>query len=145
MTKRDYSYGVIPAIKTANGFEYLLIHQALGHWTFPKGHKNEWESDLEAAKRELWEESGVTEIDIIPNVEFKVHYELPGNEQGFTDKEVKFFLGIAKEKVANVPEDFSHEILDAKWCTVAEADALFSKPEWKSALSDADAYLTTHF
>ena len=142
MTKmtQDYGYGVIPVRKVGDGFEYLIIHHQIGHWGFPKGHKEAGESDLEAAKRELVEETGISDIEILPNAEFLVHYNLPPNDNGFEDKEVKLFLGISKME-PKVPESFAHEILEAKWCAKAEVESLFSRLEWVRALEEAGKYL----
>lgn len=42
----------------------LLIKQTKGHWGFPKGHIEDGESEIETAKREVKEETGLdVEID----------------------------------------------------------------------------------
>ena len=145
MAKRDFSYGIIPVRKSERGFEFLIINQSLGHWTFPKGHKEANESDLEAARRELWEETGIDNVEVAFNIEFFAHYNLPANEGGFTDKEVKFFLGFVKDKVVKVPADFEHEILEARWCSVKEAEVLLIRTEWKNLLEEANEYLLANF
>jgi hypothetical protein len=76
---------------------------------------------------------------------FTTHYAVPPNEEGFEDKEVKLFLGIAKEKIAKVPADFEHEIIEARWCKPDEAAKLLDRIEWKNVLDDAKDYLLSHF
>ncbi len=45
--------------------EILLIQDAKERWTIPKGHIEEGETAQEAAKREIGEEAGLNETDII--------------------------------------------------------------------------------
>ncbi len=46
----------------------LLVQHKPGHWSFPKGHKEQGESDHETAIREVYEETGVR-IAILPGFE----------------------------------------------------------------------------
>jgi ADP-ribose pyrophosphatase YjhB (NUDIX family) len=43
----------------------LLVNQKHLSWGFPKGHVEKGETNLEAAKREIYEESGVSELEYI--------------------------------------------------------------------------------
>lgn len=54
----DISYGIIPFWRDQQDMiRFLLIYQKEGFWGFPKGHKEGNESDIDAAKRELQEET----------------------------------------------------------------------------------------
>lgn len=58
--KREYSYGVVPLKLVEKAvFILLIFHKGGKHWGFPKGHKDHQETDLETAKRELKEETGL--------------------------------------------------------------------------------------
>ena len=48
-----------------NDIEILLIQDAKNRWTIPKGHIEEGETAKETARREIGEEAGLTNIDII--------------------------------------------------------------------------------
>src|SRR3989344_4714754 len=61
-TKKEQSFGVIPVFKENNNFLFCLIHEAEGHWGFPKGHQDAGESEEETAKRELQEETGINNV-----------------------------------------------------------------------------------
>lgn len=44
--------------------EVVLVSQKVS-WSFPKGGIKEGENELEAAKREIWEESGIERLELI--------------------------------------------------------------------------------
>ena len=48
-----------------NDIEILLIQDAKNRWTIPKGHIEEGETAKETARREIGEEAGLTNIDMI--------------------------------------------------------------------------------
>ncbi|MBI3984750.1 MAG: NUDIX hydrolase [Candidatus Levybacteria bacterium] len=45
--------------------EILLVLNKLGYWTFPRGHIEKNEDILEAAKREVKEETGVENLEYV--------------------------------------------------------------------------------
>ena len=50
------SCGVIPYKVTPSGIKYLLLLQTNGFWSFPKGHMEAFEPEMQTALRELQEE-----------------------------------------------------------------------------------------
>lgn len=46
----------------------LVVSQHGTSWSLPKGHIDEGEANLEAAQREIYEESGVTELEYIKDL-----------------------------------------------------------------------------
>lgn len=48
-----------------NGVEILLIQDSKDRWTIPKGHIEEGETAQETAKREIGEEAGLTNTEIL--------------------------------------------------------------------------------
>ncbi len=47
------------------GIEILLIQDAKDRWTIPKGHIEEGETAQQTARREIGEEAGLKEVDIL--------------------------------------------------------------------------------
>lgn len=47
------------------GIEILLIQDAKDRWTIPKGHIEEGETAQQAARREIGEEAGLKQVDIL--------------------------------------------------------------------------------
>ena len=57
--------GIVFRRDDQGGVEILLIQDAKDRWTIPKGHIEEGETAQETAKREIGEEAGLTETEIL--------------------------------------------------------------------------------
>ncbi len=56
----EHSYGVIPLRMHHGQWQIFLVQHQKGHWACPKGHPEKNETPLEAATRELFEETQLT-------------------------------------------------------------------------------------
>lgn len=54
-----------PNPKNGNEIQILLLQDSKGRWTIPKGHIEEGETPREAAKREIAEETGLTNVKVM--------------------------------------------------------------------------------
>ena len=128
--QKDFSYGIIPIYKEQDGkFSVLILKHpdshdgpSAGFWGFPKGHKEEGESDIQAARRELAEEAGIDRCEIIDKIKFTDHYfmEFKGNQ---FDKTVTYFPAFAAEKSGNIDSIHNQEhgeSIDLKWVDLSE-------------------------
>jgi 8-oxo-dGTP pyrophosphatase MutT (NUDIX family) len=122
----EKSCGAIIFQEKRNELFFLLVQMKRGHWSFPKGHMKDGESELETAKREVKEETNLI-IDIIPNFRKSVSYL----SKTHSTKEVVYFL--AKATTDNVKKQ-DKEIKAISWCTYEEADNLLSFFEDKENL-----------
>lgn len=59
---RKRSFGIIPIALEPDGSSVFLILRAYTHWDFPKGAAEEGETPLQAASREMIEETGLQEF-----------------------------------------------------------------------------------
>ncbi len=59
---RKHSFGIIPIALGQDGEHVFLILRAYTHWDFPKGGADEGETPLQAAKREMVEETGIEQF-----------------------------------------------------------------------------------
>lgn len=82
--KREKSCGAI----VIDNDKVLIIKQKLGHFSFPKGHVEEGETEAETAIREVKEETGI-DIEVDTNYRYVTSY-CP--KEGVM-KDVIFFLG----------------------------------------------------
>ncbi|HLP86513.1 MAG TPA: NUDIX domain-containing protein [Candidatus Paceibacterota bacterium] len=136
--EKDKSFGVI-LVRRKEGDEdkFLILHQSRGHWGFPKGHSEKDETPLESAIRELKEETGITDIELIdlPKIVDKYSFELGGR---YYDKTVEYFFAFAKADDVTIQEA---EIQSYKWATYEEAMQTFNYEETKKVLAIAQKYL----
>jgi len=135
--KEDRSYGVIPVLKKNDKTTYLLVQHREGHWAFPKGHAEAGESDLEAARRELAEETGITVCRIVEEPSFSEGYVIRKKDEPIS-KTVKYYLGFVQSLDVTVQES---EIADFAWLEYEAALERLTFEEARKILRAAHAHL----
>ncbi|MFH1785071.1 MAG: bis(5'-nucleosyl)-tetraphosphatase [Candidatus Micrarchaeota archaeon] len=116
---------------------YLLLNYEEGHWGFPKGHVEKNEDEIETALRETMEETGITEITILPNFHESLVYQYRKNGQKF-HKTVYFFIGKTKtERIL-----LSHEHVGSMWLSYQMARKKLTFDNTKTILDAADNFLS---
>tara|TARA_B100000941_G_C28414738_1_gene505469 strand:- start:219 stop:632 length:414 start_codon:yes stop_codon:yes gene_type:complete len=104
----DKSCGIV----LFNSDEFLLIQHPTksngdeGHWDFPKGHVEGNETELETAKRELIEETGIAEFRIFNGFRHRIEYNF-SKDNRIVSKEVIFFL--AESNIKDVKLSSEHQ------------------------------------
>jgi 8-oxo-dGTP pyrophosphatase MutT (NUDIX family) len=88
--------------------EYLLLDYGR-HWDFPKGHLENDENDLAAARRELQEETGITDVQVAPDFHHEITYYFRDRKKGLIRKTVAFFLGETHAKSDAIVLSHEHE------------------------------------
>ena len=69
----------------------FLLHSA-GHWDFPKGNIESGETEMQAAARELREETGISCFRFLPRFKYTITYSYRRNKTPIS-KKVTYFLG----------------------------------------------------
>lgn len=112
--KKEKSCGaVVYRFERGKPMLLLLRHRHGGHWSFPKGHVEDNETEQQTAIREVLEETGVS-INLVDNFRHAVEYQpKPG-----VKKQVVYFLGETEQNefVRQV-----EEISEITWSTIDEA------------------------
>lgn len=123
--------------------EYLLLHYPSGaktskeYWDLPKGHIEKGEKEIDTVKREVKEETGLENIEVVEG--FKEHIKYFFRFQGKTIfKIVTFYL--AKSKTKDVKISFEHT--DYKWLPYEQALEKLTFQNAKGILIKAHQYLT---
>jgi ADP-ribose pyrophosphatase YjhB (NUDIX family) len=80
--------------------QVLVVNQYGSSWSFPRGHIEEGESALETAKREIKEESGVADMELIKELgTYKRHkLGLDGSDDKTEMKIITMFLFKTKQE-----------------------------------------------
>lgn len=110
---QEKSCGAIVRRDGVNGSEYLLIRHNGGHWSFPKGHVEHGETEVETAYREIWEETGIT-TEIDPSFRQVVTY----SPKSGVMKDVIFFLARPTGGTERAQEE---EIAQLGWFSYKDA------------------------
>jgi len=95
--------------------QVLVVNQRGRSWSLPKGHIEEGEDVLAAARREIHEESGLTDLTLVKSLG---SYERPkigkfGGEDGTEIKHLTFFLFTTAHADALKPIDPDNP--EARW------------------------------
>lgn len=89
-----------------------------GAWLFPKGQVEEGETDEAAARREIAEETGLTDLELIDDLGSYERYAITAD--GLDDrsrmKEIHMFLFATPMHAALAP---AHEIEAARWVSLS--------------------------
>ncbi|MCF3653541.1 MAG: NUDIX domain-containing protein [Aigarchaeota archaeon] len=120
--------------------EYLLLHYAAGHWDFPKGAIEPGESELDTVRREVWEETGIREIEIIPGFRKVIHYWYRKSGQ-LVQKTVIFYL--ARSFTKNVTLSYEH--IGYVWLPYEESLKRLTFKTAREVLQEAHEYLLRIF
>ena len=135
--ENDYSFGVIPYFQKHGEIRFLLIQHQAGHWSFPKGHRESTETDIQAATRELYEETGLTLVELDESLPFLEHYTC-NLDSKILNKSVTYFLGkVSDTSVIIQPK----EVQAYAWLNYQEAIQSITYPEAKAVLKAANNYL----
>ncbi|HEX4123635.1 MAG TPA: NUDIX domain-containing protein [Tepidisphaeraceae bacterium] len=91
--------------------QFLLLDYGR-HWDFAKGHLEPGEDHRAAAMRELREETGITDAEIVPGFQRQITYYFRDHKKGLVRKTVTYFLGRTRaEKIALSEEHVGGEFL----------------------------------
>ena len=116
-----------------NGDLILLLRYPQGHWGFPKGHVEENDLSHQAtAIRELEEETGITDVEIISNWFTSTKYTYIKKNIP-TEKEVHWFP--ARTNTMNI--SLSEEHTDYIWIDADSAEEMITFDEEVRVLQEA--------
>ncbi len=118
-----------------NNQEVVVVNQNHDSWSLPKGHIDKGETNLEAAIREIYEETGIKEPKLIKSLGSFGRYKigLDGNDDQTEYKTIHIFLFSSTQKIL-IPIDKNNPI--AKWVPYKEVANFLTHPNDKKFFND---------
>ena len=135
--KYEESFGVIP-LRQENGqwFVLLINHKKGGYWAFPKGHSEPGETPEQAAKRELFEETGLTIVRKVSDKILRETYQFYRGSQRI-EKVVTYILAEVEGTLVLQPG----EVNEGSWVNLSEAEKWITFDESRRMIREALVYL----
>ncbi len=137
--KEEISAGGIIVRDTGNVWEVLLMKDASGNWTFPKGLVEPGETLEDAATREIAEEVSLHGVKIIEQLDtIEYGYERSGEK---FHKTVHYFLCRYAGRETPTPQ-VKEGVTETRWVSLEVAETLIGYPETnKGILAKTEASL----
>lgn len=134
LAAQEHSAGVV--LFTGAPREYLLLHYPSGHWDFPKGHLESGETELQAALREVQEETGIRAVEVFPHFQhtFEYYYK---RDRDTVHKRVTYFVGHVTMRDVHV----SHEHQGFVWLPFEKAFERLTFANAKDLLQRAERFV----
>ena len=144
----ERSAGAVVFHNFSEGRKYLLLrHQLMknkraskkiaGHWSFSKGHIEKGETTEETVRREVKEETGITQLEFIPKFKHTIRYFVNYNDEKRLKFVVFFLACTAQEKIT-----ISHEHEGFAWLSYEEALKTVTYPSDKKVLKAAEIFIS---
>jgi bis(5'-nucleosidyl)-tetraphosphatase len=118
---------------------YLILNYSYGHWDFPKGNIEPGETETETVFREISEETGIQDIQIVDGFKQQISYKYRKKSK-LINKTVIYYL--AETKSREVVLSFEHN--NFGWYTFDQALEKLSFENSKRVLRVADQFLSTN-
>lgn len=115
---------------------YLMLRYPSGYWDFPKGRLEPGEENLQAAIRELKEETNL-DVELEPSFEYAFTYDFRDRDGMSVHKKVTFYVGKALRD--DVILSSEHE--QYAWLSLGDALKLLTYHNARQVLQLADQYL----
>jgi bis(5'-nucleosidyl)-tetraphosphatase len=113
---------------------YLIIRHAAGHWELPKGHIEPGETWRQTARREVREETGISDLALIPEFARKIQYVYRGKNHRVIHKTVYFGLASTSSKTVRLSDEHS----DFAFLAFHSAMARLTHAATRALLRDAE-------
>ena len=143
--EKEYSAGAVIYRNSADEPLFLLVYSGRnGNWGFPKGHIEPGENELEAARREIFEETGLRELDFLTGFREEEVYPVvsmrPPHKGQRIEKHAIYHLCRTNMCTAAVDEE---EITDYVWVSLEKAEELLPFASMKALLRKARTFIAT--
>ena len=117
----------------------IMFQKQNRYWELPKGKVESGEEEITTLKREILEETGIKDLEIIKNFKnnFRYQFTLHGN---FIKKNNIYYLA----KVKDSKIELSEEHLYYKWVSLNEVNKLFKHKNQKQLINKVKEFIKEH-
>ncbi len=135
--KKEKSCGALVFYLKENKEQILLIkHSNSGHWSFPKGHVEAGETEVETAVREIKEETGVD-----ANIDTRFREVVTYSPKKDVIKDVIYFFATADNYYTERQEE---EVSEVMWVDINKAIKYVSYKNDKQLVNKAIRFYKKH-
>lgn len=126
-----------------NALFLLLKDKKDGHWSFPKGHIESGEDEIDCATREIAEETGISkqQLEFILDFCHTIDYVHKSSDGEDVHKEVTYLLASLPSPISVALSDEHSEYV---WVNLSQALELLKYDNIKWVLGLANQRLATH-
>ncbi|MFQ6135545.1 MAG: bis(5'-nucleosyl)-tetraphosphatase [Nitrososphaerales archaeon] len=115
---------------------FLILNYPAGHWDFPKGNIEKGEEPIDTVKREVSEETGIKDVEILPGFRKGIVYYYRRNA-GLVRKQVIYLL--ARAETRDVTLSYEHK--NYAWLELEKAVSKVTYRNSKNVLQAASRFL----
>ena len=133
---KEQSAGFIIFSEIDGQRKYLVLHYLSGRYDFAQGHLEAGEDHMQAALRELKEETGIDQIEVIPRFAVQLNYSFR-RIYALINKTTTIFLAHTDQTDVVISSEHQGFV----WLPYAEAVKIITYDKEKRVLIDADKYL----
>ncbi len=134
------SAGGVVFRRTDGAVEILLLKHDSGKWMLPKGTIEAGETPEEVARREVREETGLSQVRVVADLGEERYSFFWRSEDAYYDKTVRYFLleFLGGEEAAPQGEE---GFVAAEWVSLTEAAQRIKYKETREIVRRAEAWL----
>lgn len=143
MENQETSIGAFIYKIENNEILFLLVYSKRNNeWGFPKGHIEPNETEIETAKREIKEETGITNLTFVKDFRccdtYKIKGTLNSTKNRIVDKNVIYYLASTKEDFKGSVDD---EIGQYNWLKFEDCIKYLKYEKQKELIKKAFLFL----
>lgn len=116
---------------------FLLLKYPAGYWEFARGHLEEGETVLQAARREIREEVCLSGLTFDRRFHKQLRWQFDSKVKGKVSKTVDYYLA----RVHNQTIKLSDEHTEYRWLTLAQSKRVRMWPNGRTLLATAYAHI----
>ncbi len=140
--EKDYQKSYVAGGVVINSAgQVLVVNQQGDSWSLPKGHVEAGESVVEAARREIYEETGIAEVELIRPLGTYERFRIGKDGLGEDHSELKEIAMFLFRAMTTAVKPIDGSITEARWVHEADVVPLLTHPKDREFFQSVSAIL----